>query len=122
MERIQRKRTKGWRSPPKTRFCGRPTVYANHYKIVFKGVKGFVILNTINDKEEGRHYATKAEATKRACELHSFFLHRKYQTDDALREFLEPLRAYDYLSCFCSKHEQCHVDYLIVLIRRLWDE
>lgn len=126
MKRIQRKRSKGWKSPPKTRFCGRGTNYGNPYKVIALEPVKYVLLNTKNNKKgETIHKGPGAKqlATKKAVQMYAFFLHRKYQTDEELKEFLAPLREYDYLSCWCpvdAKH--CHVDYLISLINKFWPE
>lgn len=120
IKRIQRKRTRGWRSPKDTRFCGRGTKYGNHFKVVKKGTACFVIENTLNNKFGEIEYKTKIDAVNASCRLHSFFLHRKYQTDNELREYLEPLHGYGNLSCWCRTDQRCHVDYLIELIKRLW--
>lgn len=37
MERVQRKRTKGWRTPPNTKYVGRGTKFGNPYRVTKDG-------------------------------------------------------------------------------------
>ena len=85
VSRIQRSRERGSRQPANTKYCGRPAEWANPFPI-------------------GEEY-TCAEALKAfrkafwACELP--VTPARAQTE---------LAAYDYLSCWCSLDQPCHVD------------
>ncbi len=123
MNRIQRKRTKGWKSPTSTRFCGRGTKYGNHFRVLKKGNNCYVVENTLNNNDHGVIiYKDKQAAVKMACQLHAFFLDRKYPSKKAMKEYLKPLRAFENLSCWCRMDNQCHVDYFISLIKKYWPE
>ena len=90
-ERIQRRRSKGSRQPPNTRYCGRPTRWGNPFPI-------------------GEEY-TRTESLDAfrnafwACELSV--------TPERVRA---ELAAYDYLSCWCRPEQECHVDEYIKAI------
>ena len=90
--RIQRSRERGWRQPPNTKYCGRPSRYANPFVI-----------------GRGHTRASSLAAFRRA-----FWSKRLPVTPKkAYRE----LRRYDYLSCWCAEGEECHVDEYILAIR-----
>ena len=76
--------------PPDTKRVTRPSKYANNFKI----------------KEHGGKY-TREEA----LEQYEKWLQQKLQDNPA---FLDPLREYKYLACFCKPlTTPCHVDILI---------
>jgi len=88
MKRIQRKRSKGWRMPPDTVYVGRPTRWANPFKIGLDGDRETVV-------KKFREYAL--ERLKREP------------------NWLEPLRGKD-LACWCPLDKPCHADILIELL------
>ena len=83
--RIQRSRERGSRQPPNTKYCGRPSEWANPFRI-------------------GDEY-TRDEAVEafRAA----FWAYELPVTPAGAR--LE-LAGYDYLSCWCRLDQFCHVD------------
>lgn len=123
MKRIQRKRSKGWKSPSKTRFCGRGTKYGNPYKVIAIESGKYLLLNTKNKRKGETIHSSKELATKKAVQMFGWWIERKYTTEKAMKEFLAPLREYDYLSCWCREDaKHCHVDYLISLINKFWED
>jgi hypothetical protein len=94
--RIQRKRTKGYRSPPSTVYVGRPSRWANPYKVC-------------------KAWSAEAAVAK-------FFL---YALGRLRRDphWLDPLRKAKYLACWCplvdsdGNHVPCHADVLIELLK-----
>ncbi len=95
-QRIQRKRTKGWRledasdNPNGVVYVGRPSKYGNPYSVT---------------------PASRLDAYSRvsAVEFYKVHLERNPQlVEDAKRE----LRGKD-LMCFCPLHQACHADLLL---------
>lgn len=121
--RKQRLRKKGWRMERNSIFVGRtrkPNKYGNPYKIEAIGNGKYCIVNTLNGMRGATIHKSKEAAIKVSCQLHAFFLHRKYQTDLAMMVFLRPLMDKDILYCWCREDQQCHADYYIFLIKRLF--
>ena len=84
VRRIQRSREKGSRQPPNTKYCGRPSEWANPFRI-------------------GDEY-TRDEAVEafRAA----FWANELPATPARARQ---ELAGYDYLSCWCRLDQVCHV-------------
>lgn len=126
MIRVQRKRTKGYKSPQKTKFCGRTAgenPYSNPYRIKEISPGKYILENTKSGIKGITIHTSKETAAKTAVQWFAFYLNRKYPTKQEMKTFLEPLRQYDYLSCWCRKDAaHCHVDYLISMINRFWPE
>ena len=89
--RIQRSRRKGSRQPPNTKYCGRPTKWGNPFVI-------------------GEDYTR--ESSMEAFR-HAFWSRKLPMTPGKI---YRKLRKYDYLSCWCSLDEECHVDEYIKAI------
>lgn len=83
-ERVQRKRTKGWRMPENTVYVGRPTKYGNPF---IEGVCG----NTAEDAVR-KYKSTMSEMLKQ----------------DVRKE----LKGKN-LACFCALDKPCHADALL---------
>lgn len=127
-ERIQRKRSKGWKSPPNTVYVGRPTMWGNpfsvreslykdHWSVVFEG------------KSISAEFATKRNAQAEAVrlfekwfsteiadigtELHNF--RNKYGWKGfSLACAVNMLRGKN-LSCWCGENEPCHAEVILRL-------
>lgn len=97
MKRIQRKRTKGWKMPPKTKYAGRPTKWGNPYK-VGDLIGPFSDGPRITPQIAKDWYRTWLAAQVGLGKLD-------------LSEF----DGYDYIACFCQEGEPCHVDCIIDL-------
>lgn len=85
--RLQRKRTKGWKTPANAVYVGRPSVWANPYAVEDHGQAVAVALF--------REYAV-----------------RRLHWDP---QWLEPLRGKDLL-CWCPAEAACHADVLLELL------
>ena len=85
VSRIQRSRERGSRQPPNTKYCGRPSEWANPFRI-------------------GDEY-TRDEAIEAFRE--AFWGNELPVTPVRARS---ELAAYDYLSCWCRLDQFCHVD------------
>lgn len=95
-ERIQRKRSKGWRMPENTVYVGRPTKWGNPY------VVGHTMLNNEGD----------IITPELAVEKYEKYLHIAIQRRG--RDFLEVLRGKN-LACWCPPGQPCHADVLLRL-------
>jgi hypothetical protein len=84
-QRIQRKRTKGWKMPTNTVYVGRPTKWGNPYP-----------LNSIWSREEA---------------LSKF---KEWADKWLTKEDLAELKGRD-LACWCREGEACHADYLLLI-------
>ena len=92
MQRIQRKRTRGWRQPAGALYVGRPSKWANPWRV-----------SAVMTREEA------VDAFRRA-----FTAGELEVTPDDARAVLS---GYDYLSCWCRLDQQCHADVLISAIQ-----
>lgn len=95
-ERIQRKRTKGWRMPENTVYVGRPTKWGNPWNEK----------NTIQatGKDQG-----KGITPKQAVSLYRAALKRSAD----LREQARTELAGKNLACWCPLDQPCHADVLL---------
>ena len=87
-ERIQRKRTKGWKMPPETVYVGRPTRWGNPYQ-------------------------TSAMTRCQAVRFFRVRWERLAKTKSG-RDDLELLRGKN-LACWCRRSDACHADVLLEL-------
>ena len=104
MNRIQRKRTKGWKNPANTIYVGRPTKFGNPFLVSEIGAE---------------------EAVKRfnECILNNAMVYMWIDEIQATIEFerfewmsknIHTLKGKN-LSCFCSLDNPCHADVLLKL-------
>ena len=98
-QRIQRRRTKGWRMPEGAVYVGRPSRWGNPYKI------GAVYNNPF--KFNGEFVVTHHNC------LDLFSLYTQGMVSMKPR-WLEPLRGKD-LACWCPLDSPCHADVLLRL-------
>jgi len=96
MNRVQRKRTKGWRTPEGCRYVGRGTPWGNPFKV--------------GSYDECWGWITPEMAVEMYAQSMSVIASGYNMTVD---EWLEPLRKYEMLSCYCPLDQVCHVDILI---------
>ncbi len=103
-QRWQRSRKAGSRQPPRTRYCGRGTVWGNPFEIGYREYGGHTCF-----------YSRESVVNLYAQELSIIAANLKMTEN----EFLRPLLDYDYLSCFCSLDLVCHVDVIIARLKIL---
>jgi hypothetical protein len=98
-ERIQQRRTKGWRMPENARGVARPSKWGNPYRV------GDVVL--VEGPWRGQNVTIEYDVTPAlAVELYrQRFIH------DAA-EIREELAGLD-LACFCAPGQPCHADVLL---------
>jgi len=109
-ERIQRKRSKGWRMPENTVYVGRPSKWGNPYHIgenytdeVFEDGKLVEILSWDNIE------------AKTAVEFFEEAIVKKYPAVKiSVSEIVAELRGKD-LACWCPLDKPCHADVLLRL-------
>ena len=113
-QRIQRKRTKGWRMPEGAVYVGRPTRWGNHYTVDRLSAHEAIVLdrdgNEIPDSWGGIGFAAKwaVDAFRRD-------LLWDFSTFADMREdYLWALRGRD-VACWCPLDQPCHADVLLEL-------
>jgi len=90
-KRVQRKRTKGYKMPKGAVYVGRPTKFANPYKV---------------DTQ-----LPKTVRYKAAVDIFRTFAELMLKSDP---HWLDPLKGKD-LACWCAPDLPCHVDVLLEL-------
>lgn len=117
-ERIQRKRTKGWRMPPGSVYVGRPTIWGNPFPV------GEEVQITVCGGEFAMIDLTPEMAVACYCDLLNSRL--SYQDCDhpddrayvdGWHEALRRLRGRD-LVCWCPLDQPCHADVLLEVANR----
>lgn len=96
--RVQRTRAKGYKTPPSTKYCGRPTMFGNPFTPI-EGVR------------------TKSDCVDLFRRwLNGEFGHQDVGHRHRILANLRVLKNYDHLSCWCRLDQPCHVDVLLELI------
>ena len=114
-ERIQRKRTKGWRMPEGAIYVGRPTIYGNPFAIgtvvdrIAMG-RSAVAEITIQNAEQA------AEAFRQWLDGKPFLAggHDLAPEPPIAADIRAALRGHD-LACWCPLDSPCHADVLLEL-------
>ena len=86
-QRIQRKRTAGWRMPYNTVYVGRPTVYGNEF----------------DHRKIGRENAVTE---------YRAWLEQHMQAHTYMESHVKALRG-KHLACWCPLNQPCHADVLL---------
>jgi hypothetical protein len=104
--RIQFRRTKGWRKPAHTRYCGRPSIYGNPY----------LVCRQRSAKQAVRAYRMGLRgrwAALQKLEGHSWGqMLTVVAYFQRIRQHLAELRGWN-LGCTCRLDAPCHVDPLL---------
>lgn len=112
-QRIQRKRTKGWRMPPGAKYVGRPTRWGNPVEIrrVDCSAGGGMCWSLYADDGNliAEHIDRPDEAARQAVELYLQWLDDYHELRDAIRQ---ELHGRD-LACWCPLAYPCHADVLL---------
>jgi hypothetical protein len=110
-QRIQRKRTTGFKMPVTdegTVYVGRPTKWGNPYRVVYEDGAWFVVL-------DGNHFGsfeTKGQAVSNAVDWYLDYLSNMQPAERD--ELFSELRGKN-LSCWCPLDQPCHADVLLEL-------
>ena len=94
-ERIQRKRSKGWKMPENTVYVGRPTMWGNPYKV------GDGLCETVEDAVKYYHIGVLTGS--------NFVSEDFIPNEDIIRKSLKGKN----LACWCKEGEPCHADILL---------
>ena len=116
-ERVQRKRTKGWKMPENTIYVGRPSIFGNPYKptddlsyelcvllyrTMVKGIwDGPLFPRLISDAQVHRYYVAQEKWSKKFGEHPLTYIQRNLRGKN--------------LTCWCKEGEPCHADVLLEL-------
>jgi hypothetical protein len=105
-ERIQRRRTKGFRMPPGAIYVGRPTRWGNPYTV------GHLcpLIWTWHDQ----HWTCQPHGTDRVRDrAHAVDLYRRIAHQPAfIADVRRHLAGHD-LACWCPANQPCHADVLL---------
>lgn len=101
-ERIQRKRTKGWRMPPGAVYVGRPSKWGNPFPVDIYGQDGAV---------DRFRRLLNGEMTAREVNRSSAYFNPSLARF-RIRISVGMLRGKD-LACWCPLDEPCHADVLL---------
>jgi hypothetical protein len=110
-QRIQRKRTKGWRMPENTVYVGRPTIYGNPFAA--SHAKDAVDAFRKHCQPGTKTIYMAANVLWLAKDRHPNSLHFAY-AEWLATEGLANLRGKD-LACWCPLDQPCHADVLLEL-------
>ena len=109
-ERIQRKRTKGWRMPEGAIYVGRPTKWGNPIRIIPVRRNGPFDLERDGVGFIGQHTgldSARSSAARRYRDLVSLGL-----TQVSIDDIRDELRGHD-LACWCPLEFACHATVLL---------
>lgn len=117
--RVQRKRTKGFKTPEDTIYVGRPTKYGNPFKL---DPDGTILCFSVNRKlldpwivfsDESGH------SVEDIVELYELWIKGRMLDFEflPLPPKIEELKGKN-LSCFCSIEKPCHVDILLTVANK----
>lgn len=98
-QRVQRKRTRGWKMPEETIYVGRPTKWGNPYK-----------LNEWTKISGGRVYIKNLNGTIDWYRDHLMNMLRN--SGQTKKEFFKEIREKN-LACWCPPDQLCHADILL---------
>lgn len=115
-ERIQLRRTKGWRKPEGAVVVARPSRWGNPYRIVhdgsFMGEPLYRVVRPVIPAYPDEWYGgqrTREEAVEQAVRMY-----RRWLVASQIRGMdLVPLLAGHDLACWCPLDQPCHADVLL---------
>lgn len=107
-DRIQIKRTKGWKLRPGTVKVDRTTSFGNPYKVL-KCDGGYLIATPKSPAGRGTVYGEKPQAIARCVALFRIYCDAEPTFRELVRTHLRGLN----LACWCKPAEPCHADVLL---------
>lgn len=132
-QRIQRKRTKGWRMPEGAIYVGRPTKFGNPFRAYKCTCCGYWDVKDDNgvtylvnhDYVRQEHvrsnratWTTQHEAIEESVRLYTaeltYWIGGRMEWDPEFQSHVKALRGHD-LACFCPLNQPCHADVLLQL-------
>lgn len=119
MNRVQRKRVKGYKTPENTKYVGRPTKFGNPFRLTKDGyVQAYSTNRNVFDKWIMWSINGGFEQ-KDIVELYEIWIKGNLQKEHPYLPTppkLDELKGKN-LSCFCSLNVPCHVDILLEQLR-----
>lgn len=121
-ERIQQRRTAGWRKPEGAKSVSRSTRWGNPWRLAKKDERfgPLTVIHTRHGWPTGAAYggfADELEAIRFAIDLNRRSILAALERNPASAEYyIGPLVGLD-LMCFCPLDRPCHADMLLVLAR-----
>lgn len=109
-QRIQRKRTSGWRMPPGAKYVGRGTPWGNPFSIEFGKAWHPAVANRPVTEKEAREFVVDLYRQWVTGTLEGW-------TDQKPSRPLSELRGMD-LACWCKPGDLCHADVLLELANK----
>jgi hypothetical protein len=113
-ERIQLRRTKGWRKPAGAVVVSRPSRFGNPWLVKQDGGRWLVVAaggRGIDVDDGAEYFPDEATAHQRSVELYRRYVER----DPVLRQkIIDELAGRD-LACWCRAGLSCHVDVLLAI-------
>ncbi|MEM6381125.1 MAG: DUF4326 domain-containing protein [Pseudomonadota bacterium] len=106
--RVQRQRTKGWEMPPNTIYVGRPTRWANFYRVGQPMCRETILRwgHSLRDFKNLDYCCTDAaDAVRRFTAVLGF--------DEAIWPQLKAELGGKNLACWCALDQPCHADVLL---------
>lgn len=108
-QRIQLKRTKGWRKPEGAVVVSRPSQWGNPFAP--GNIYRFVTINGV--------YFGSVESKEHAAELfREWFMHSDSENGRAARDLAREELAGKSLACWCPLDQPCHADVLLEVANR----
>jgi hypothetical protein len=95
VDRVQRKRTKGYNAPPETIYVGRPSRWGNPF--------------IVDDYTPSREECVRSFTSVRGQQLNE-------STEWFVDFYIKPLLGAKHLSCWCPADELCHADFWVALL------
>jgi hypothetical protein len=126
-QRVQRSRKKGFKTPPNTKYVGRPSDWANPYQIRYdKADNQWVVFDEreFPMRKVNENKVNKFESKEAAHEFAVDSFGREYfgyKHGDTITDYYFAMAMYDSvqelkgknLSCWCSEDLPCHADVLL---------
>lgn len=135
-QRIQRKRTKGWRMPEGAVYVGRPTTFGNPFQAYKCDCCGYWDVRDDNGmtylvrhdyvrqpavRADQSTWTTKREATREAVRLYrdelTCWVGGRLDWNPEFAAAVQGLRGLD-LACWCPIDQPCHADVLLEIANR----
>lgn len=113
-ERVQLRRTKGWRKPPGAIVVARPSKWGNPFRVVRDGALfGEPLYRVVVPDDLDMRYFVGGQQTLREASGLAVLLFRDW-ISQRREEHLAPLAGHD-LACWCALDVPCHADVLLEL-------
>lgn len=116
-QRVQLRRTKGWRKPVDAVVVARPSRWGNPFRVVKRpagqGPFPWVVTSSFRDHILGAH-GTRAEAAEQAVEVYELQLGPEGTLGISHAEIWRELHGHD-LACWCPPSLPCHADVLLAI-------